>query len=119
VSPRKYEIDWQIILDQEFVVEPGCGEPPRTRRQNHGYSAMCLNSSPDLLFSYLSHLESRGLSEQYTEKIDEYIGKYLKAFKEVSFQSAETFLHRSVHLMPRTRARYSTYLRGFLGHYGI
>ena len=82
-------------------------------------SAMCLHSSPDLLFSYLSRLESKGLSKQYTEKIDEYIGKYLRAFKEVSFQSAETFLHRSVHLMPRTRARYSTYLRGFLGHYGI
>ena len=82
-------------------------------------SAMCLHSSPDLLFSYLSRLESRGLSEQYTEKIDEYIGKYLRALKEVSFQSAETFLQRSVHLMPRTRARYSTYLRGFLGHYRI
>jgi len=82
-------------------------------------SAMCLNSSPDLLFSYLSRLESKGLSEQYTEKIDEYIGKYLRAFKEVSIQSVETFLHRSVHLMPRTRARYSTYLRGFLGYYGI
>ena len=88
-------------------------------RQNHGHSAKYLHSSPDLLFSYLSHLESRGLSKQYTEKIDEYIGKYLRAFKEVSFQSAETFLHRSVHLMPRTRARYSTYLRGFLGYYGI
>ena len=82
-------------------------------------SAMCLNSSTDLLFSYLSHLESRGLSKQYTEKIDEYIGTHLRALKEVSFQSAETFLHRSVHLMPRTRARYSTYHRGFLGYYGI
>jgi integrase len=80
---------------------------------------MCLNPSPDLLFSYLSHLESRGLSEQYTEKIDDYIGKYLRAFKEVSFQSAKTFLPRSVHLMPRTRARYSAYLKGFLGYYGI
>ena len=94
------------------IVVGGSGLEPLT-------SAMCLNSSTDLLFSYLSHLESRGLSKQYTEKIDGYIGKYLRAFKEVSFQSAETFLQRSVHLMPRTRARYSTYLRGFLGHYGI
>ena len=38
---------------------------------------MCLHSSPDVLFGYLSHLESRGLSKQYIEKIDEYIAKYL------------------------------------------
>ena len=41
---------------------------------------MCLSSSHDLLFSYLSHLESKALSKQYTEKIDEYVGKYLRAF---------------------------------------
>jgi len=40
-------------------------------------SAMCLDSSPDLLVSYLAHLDSRGLSEHYTSKINEYIGKYL------------------------------------------
>ena len=82
-------------------------------------SAMCLDSSPDLLVSYLAHLDSRGLSEHYTFKINEYIGKYLRNFKEVSTKSAESFLLRSNHLKPRTKARYSTYLRGFLNHFGI
>ncbi len=72
-------------------------------------SAMCLKSSSDLLFSYLTHLESRGLSEHYTDKINEHIGKYLRNFKEVSTKSAESFLLLSNHLMPRTKARYSTY----------
>jgi hypothetical protein len=80
---------------------------------------MCLQSSSHLLFSYLYRLESRGLSKQYTEKIDEYIGKYLRVFKKISSQSAETFPHRSVHLMPRTRAKDSAYLKRFLGYYGI
>ena len=82
-------------------------------------SAVCLDSSLGLLVSYLSHLDSRGLSEHYTPKINEYIGKYLRNFKEVSTKSAESFLLRSNHLMPRTKARYSTYLRGFLNHFGI
>ena len=80
---------------------------------------MGLNSGPELLFSHLSYLDSRGLSEQYIEKIDQYVGKYLEVFKEVSLQSAETALHRSVHLISRARAGYSTFLAGFLGYYGI
>ena len=50
-----------------------------------------LNSIPALLFPYLPHIESRGLSKQYTNKISEYIGKYLINFKEVSSESAYLF----------------------------
>jgi hypothetical protein len=51
---------------------------------------MCLDSSPDLLVSYLAHLDSRGLGEHYTSKINEYIGKYLRNFKEVSTKSVDS-----------------------------
>ena len=54
-------------------------------------SAMCLKSSPDLLVSYLDHLESKGLSKHYTSKINEYIGKYLGNFKEVSTKSMDKY----------------------------
>ena len=54
-------------------------------------SAMCLDSSPNLLVSYLAHLDSRGLSEHYTSKINEYIGKYLRNFKEVSTKSMDKY----------------------------
>ena len=99
-------------MPKHSVMVGGNGFEPMT-------SAVCLDSSLGLLVSYLSHLDSRGLSEHYTPKINEYIGKYLRNFKKVSTKSAESFLLRSNHLKPRTKARYSIYLRGFLNHFGI
>ena len=78
-------------------------------------SAMCLNSSPDLLVSYLAHLDSRGLGEHYTSKINEYIGKYLRNFKEVSTKSVDSSFDDATfeHSMTSTSTSLpSTYLTG-------
>ena len=76
---------------------------------------MCLDSSPDLLVSYLAHLDSRGLSEHYTFKINEYIGKYLRNFKEVSTKSVDSSFDDATfeHSMTSTSTSLaSTYLTG-------
>ena len=72
------------------------------------------------LVEYLTHMENRGMSESHISKSAEYLGRYCEAianmFANISAESAETFLSKSNHTKPNTRAKYITYLKAFLNY---
>jgi len=84
----------------------------------------CALGRSQALNSYLHFLQNRGLSKSYIDKLSEYLRKYCDwlgntSGNTLSAESAEKFLSRSAHLKPNSRARYATYLKGFLTHLDI
>ena len=75
------------------------------------------------LDEYLVSLRNRGLSDNYISKLSEYLGKFCdwvaNTLQTLSTKCAEKFLSKSVHLKPNSRARYATYLKGFLDYLNI
>ncbi|MBI2867699.1 MAG: tyrosine-type recombinase/integrase [Chloroflexi bacterium] len=67
----------------------------------------------------MKHLRIRGCSTSYTDKISELLRKYLSTVDHISAESAIRFLAAYIDRTPNTKARYATYLRGFLEHHGI
>jgi integrase len=82
-------------------------------------SAMSTGTARLNLLNYLNELRTRGLSNTYINKVEELISTYLENTNEVSSESAKGFIGRYNHRKPNTRARYATYLRGFLNYLGI
>jgi integrase/recombinase XerD len=68
-------------------------------------------------------LRNRGLSESYISKLSEYLGKFCdwlgNTLVTPGAESAQNYLSKSNHLKPNSRARYATYLKGFLNYLGI
>ena len=75
------------------------------------------------LEEYLIHLRNQGVSESYISKLSGYLGKLCdwagNTLATPNAKSAEKFLSKSVHLKPNSRARYATYLKGFLNYLDI
>ncbi|MFC1944119.1 tyrosine-type recombinase/integrase, partial [Chloroflexota bacterium] len=71
------------------------------------------------LDTYLSELTLQGLSVNYLSKIREFLLTYLSRFKTVSPETAKQLLASYADRKPNTRARYATYLRGFLNYVGM
>ena len=63
------------------------------------------------------------MSDNYISKLSEYLGKFCdwvaNTLQTLSTKCAEKFLSKSVHLKPNSRARYATYLKGFLDYLNI
>jgi len=76
-------------------------------------------SIPEALDSYLDSLLFSGLSKNYTGKIRQYLLPFVNTCKHLSAESAQKHLSKSAHLKPNSRARYSTYMKGFLGYMEI
>jgi len=64
-------------------------------------------------------LRIRGLSESYIVKVGELLFKYVASQPVIAYDSAASFLVTYSDRKPNTRARYATYLRGFLSYLGI
>ena len=68
-------------------------------------------------------LRNRGLSESYISRLSEYLGKFCDWLGNTlvthGAESAQNYLSKSNHLKPNSRARYATYLKGFLNYLGI
>ena len=68
-------------------------------------------------------LRNRGLSESYISRLSEYLGKFCdwlgNTLVTPGAESAQNYLSKSNHLKPNSRARYATYLKGFLNYLGI
>ena len=79
-------------------------------------SAMYTSKHLDL---YLDSLNLKGLSQNYIFKIRQYLLPFVNTCEHLSPESAETHLSNSAHLKANTRARYATYLKGFLNYLGI
>ena len=75
------------------------------------------------LDEYLVSLRNKGLSDSYISKLSEYLGKFCdwvaNTLQTLSTKCAEKFLSKSVHLKPNSRARYATYLKGFLDYLNL
>ncbi len=82
-------------------------------------SAMSTMTGPQAVNSYLESLILQGLSTSYVNKVGELLTTYVNSVSEVSPQSAAAFLHRYSGHKPNTRARYTTYMRGFMTHLGL
>ena len=82
-------------------------------------SAMSRNIAMKQLNSYQNRLTLRGLSVNYVNKLSELLARYVEFTDLASSDTAEEFLLRYVDRKPNTRARYATYIRGFLEYLGI
>jgi integrase len=88
-------------------------------------SAMSIQTSKSVLTPqkmldlYLRDMALSGLSPNYTKKVNELLTTYIFNMKAVSVETAKTFLVNYLDHKPNTYARYATYIRGFLSHYGL
>jgi len=82
-------------------------------------SAMSTQTGAQQLDSYLSHMGLRGLSEHYVNRVSEFLTRYIRHAPQVNPDSATSFLRTFLNRKPNTRARYATYLKGFLRHLGM
>ncbi len=95
-----------------FEMVGGTGFEPVT-------SAMSTQTGAQQLDSYLSHMGLRGLSKHYANRVSEFLTRYIRYASQVSPESAISFLKTFLNRKPNTRARYSTYLKGFLSYLGM
>ena len=79
-------------------------------------SAMSTRTALIELKAYLNRLLIRGCSVNYVNKIRECLMRYLQWADDISPDSAIKFVGQFIDRKPNTRARYTTYLRGFLKH---
>ena len=82
-------------------------------------SAMSTQAGAQQLDSYLSHMGLRGLSKHYVNRVSEFLTRYIRYASQVSPESATSFLKTFLNRKPNTRARYATYLKGFLSYLGM
>ncbi len=82
-------------------------------------SAMSTFTPRNQLKSYIAHLTLQALSVNYVNKVREFLASYIKCSNEVTPESAREFLGRYSSHKPNTRARYTTYIKGFLHYLGI
>ncbi len=75
------------------------------------------------LDEYVIHLRNRGMSDSHISKLSLYLGRYCDWLATTSAttdtKNAEKFLSKSNHLKPNSRAKYATYLKGFLNYLDI
>ena len=80
-------------------------------------SAMSTGNDPSgQLAAYLDWLTVQGLSRYYVNRVREFLARYVASAPVVTPQTALAFLARFNERKPNTRARYATYLRGFLAY---
>ena len=107
-----YEKQLVILNPALESVVGGNGFEPMT-------SAMSTRIAMKQLKSYQNRLTLRGLSVNYVNKLSELLARYVEFTDLASSDTAEEFLLRYVDRKPNTRARYATYIRGFLEYLGI
>ena len=71
------------------------------------------------LESYLSDMLVRGLSVNYVNAVGEILNRYMGTSDKISTDTAKAFLAQHAHRKANTKARYTTYLKGFLNFLGI
>ena len=82
-------------------------------------SAMSTRTASNSLNSYLKSLRLQGLSVNYVNKVTEFLTGYVRWANVLSPDSALAYFGRYTERKPNTRARYATYLKGFLGFLGM
>ena len=82
-------------------------------------SAMSTEARFARLESYLNRLNLQGLSVNYVNKVREFLERYVEEVRELTPASAISYLSRYARHKPTTRARYTTYLKGFFNFLGI
>ena len=82
-------------------------------------SAMLMQVGAQQLDSYLSHMGLSDLGKHHINRVSEFLTRYIRYASQVSPESATSFLKTFLNRKHNTRARYATYLKGFLSYLGM